>query len=58
MTVQEIQKKSDLPLEVAESIYWHVYWIRKADVNTKIDWQKLLFNKAYRLKGLEENESR
>lgn len=51
MTVKEIQQKSGLKPEVAESLYWHCLWIRTAPADTKVQWGRLLKDKEYRLKG-------
>lgn len=50
MTIKDIQKQSGLKPEVAESLYWHCFWLREAKVtDTNIIWRKLLWDKNYRL---------
>lgn len=49
MTVKEIQQKSGLKPEVAESLYWHCIWLREAKPDEKVMWRKLLWDKKYRL---------
>lgn len=51
MTVKEIQQKSGLKPEVAESLYWHCIWLREAKPDTKVQWSRMLRDKDYRLKG-------
>ena len=49
MTIREIQQKSGLKLEVAESLYWHSIWLREAKPDEKIQWSRMLRDKEYRL---------
>lgn len=53
MTIKEIQQKSGLKLEVAESLYWKSIWLRTAPADTNVQWRRLLFDKKYRL-GIEK----
>lgn len=49
MSIIEIQKQSGLKLEVAESLYWHSIWLRKAKPDEKVQWSRMLRDKDYRL---------
>ena len=49
MTIKEIQQKSGLKLEVAESLYWKSIWLREAKPDTKVQWARMLRDKDYRL---------
>ena len=49
MTIKEIQQKSGLKLEVAESLYWKSIWLREAKPDTKVQWSRMLRDKDYRL---------
>ena len=49
MTIKEIQQKSGLKLEVAESLYWKSIWLREAKPYTKVQWSRMLRDKDYRL---------
>ena len=51
MSIIEIQQKSGLKLEVAESLYWKSIWLREAPSDTKVQWCRILKDKEYRLKG-------
>lgn len=49
MTIKTIAEKSDLRIEVAESLYWHCLWLRTASEDAKVQWARLLRDKYYRL---------
>ena len=49
MEINQIVKNSGLPIEVAESLYWHCLWLRTAPENTNVMWYRLLNDKKYRL---------
>lgn len=51
MTIEEIEKKTEVKREVAESLYWHCYWLREAPVNSNVNWSLLFRNEQYRLTG-------
>lgn len=48
MTIKQIVEKSSLPIEVAESLYWHCLWIRTTPENTDVMWHRLLNDEKYR----------
>ena len=41
-------EKSGLPVEVAESLYWHCLWIRTTPPTTNVIWHRLLNDEKYR----------
>ena len=48
MTIKQIVEKSALPIEVAESLYWHCLWIRTEPPTTSVMWHRLLNDEKYR----------
>lgn len=48
MTIKQIVKESGLPIEVAESLYWHCLWIRTAPATENVMWHRLLNDEKYR----------
>lgn len=54
MTINQIVKESGLPIEVAESLYWHCLWIRTTPENTDVMWHRLLNDEKYRSKKEEK----
>lgn len=48
MTIKQIVEKSGLPVEVAESLYWHCLWIRTTPPTTNVMWHRLLNDEKYR----------
>ena len=48
MTIKQIVEKSDLPVEVAESLYWHCLWLRTTPPTTNVIWRRLLNDEKYR----------
>lgn len=51
MSIEEIVEKSGMTKDLAESIYWHSIWIRKANKNEKVDFFRLLNDEEYRRFG-------
>lgn len=54
MAINQIVKESGLPIEVAESLYWHCLWIRTVPPTTNIMWHRLLNDEKYRSKKEEK----
>ena len=54
MTIKQIAEKSALPIEVAESLYWHCLWLRTASPATNVMWHRLLNDEKYRSKKEEK----
>lgn len=48
MTIKQIVEKSSLPIEVAESLYWHCLWIRTVPTTEDVMWYRLLNDEKYR----------
>lgn len=51
MTIEEVKEKSGFNITVAESLYYHSIWLRKADPNKKVNWRAMMIDAEYRAKG-------
>lgn len=58
MKVETIAKLSGLKQEVAESLYWHSLWLRKAEETAQINWLYMLKDEHYRMTGEIKREEK